>query len=510
MNGIYDEIRIALHAIWTRRWLALAVAWIVCVLGWLVVSQMPSRYESRARIFVQMQSMVPDATGQPVPQDADVDTIRQTLTSAVTLEKVVRGTDLAKSVASDRDVADRVASLQSAIKVTAQQDNLFEIVSTNASPKLARQITGKLIEIFVEENLAGDRNQSSQTLRFLDQQLEERQKALGDAEAKRADFQNRYLGSLPGTGSIADRIGATRQQVSQVDGDLAAAQSSMAAVNGQMAGTPASVPGAGGVGGGIGPARARVAAVQGQLADAYARGFTDKYPDVVALKSQLAQAQAAARGEPLSAATAGGQPNPLYLSLKSMQADKASQVAALQMRKNQLQGDLNLLNSKLAGDPQVAAEQGQIDRDYQVLKDQYDELLARREQLKLRGQAQSQTDTSKFSVIDPPTAPRTPAAPNRPLLLTGVLIVGLAAGIGAAFAMGQVQTTFPTAARLELAAGMPVIGTIGEMVTRTQVSDRRRRLRWFAGGAAALACAYVALLGVEMLQRGLAASGAGA
>ena len=33
MNGIYDEVRIALHAIWTRRWLALAVAWGVCVLG---------------------------------------------------------------------------------------------------------------------------------------------------------------------------------------------------------------------------------------------------------------------------------------------------------------------------------------------------------------------------------------------------------------------------------------------------------------------------------------------
>ena len=46
MNGIYDEGRLALHAIWTRRWLALAVAWGVCVLGWLVVSQMPSRYES--------------------------------------------------------------------------------------------------------------------------------------------------------------------------------------------------------------------------------------------------------------------------------------------------------------------------------------------------------------------------------------------------------------------------------------------------------------------------------
>ncbi len=34
MNGLYDEIRVAIHAIWTRRWLALAVAWAIAVVGW--------------------------------------------------------------------------------------------------------------------------------------------------------------------------------------------------------------------------------------------------------------------------------------------------------------------------------------------------------------------------------------------------------------------------------------------------------------------------------------------
>ena len=112
MNGLYDEARLALHAIWTRRWLALAVAWGVCVLGWFVVSQIPSRYESRARVFVQMQSILPASMdAAPQTQQKDVDTIRQTLVSAVNLEKVVRGTDLAQTVSSDRDVADRVAAL---------------------------------------------------------------------------------------------------------------------------------------------------------------------------------------------------------------------------------------------------------------------------------------------------------------------------------------------------------------------------------------------------------------
>lgn len=257
MTGLYEEVRIAAHAVWTRRWLALGVAWAICVLGWLAVSQIPSRYESRARVFVQMRSVLPTAgdPGRVGEQQRDIDTVRQTLTSAVNLEKVVRGTDLAKTASSDREVAERAAGLQNAIKITAQQDNLFEIVSTAATPKLASSITQKLIDIFVETNLSDDRIQSAQALQFLDGQLQSLGAKLQDAEAKRTEFQNGYLAALPGTGSVSDRIGAARSQISQIDADLAAASSSLAALQGQLAATPPTIAGAGGTAT-AGPARA--------------------------------------------------------------------------------------------------------------------------------------------------------------------------------------------------------------------------------------------------------------
>ena len=71
--------------------------------------------------------------------------------------------------------------------------------------------------------------------------------------------------------------------------------------------------------------------------------------------------------------------------------------------------------------------------------------------------------------------------------------------------MGQLKTTFPTAARLERATGMPVIGSIGEAVTHAQIVMRRRKLMYFGGGAGGLLVAWIALLGIEMVQRGLAA-----
>jgi len=504
VNGLYDEIRIAMHAVWHRRWLALAVAWVIAILGWLAVSQLPNRYEAKARVFVQVSSALPAAIGMTAAdQRDDVDTIRQTLTSAVNLEKVVRGTDLANTVAGPQDITDRVAGLRNAIKVVAQQNNLFEITATASSPKLAKQIVDKLISIFVDQNLSDDRTDTAATLRFLDGQVEQLQGRLADADAKRTQFQTQYLGALPGTGTLQDRMSAARTQMAQIDGDLAGAQTSLAAINGQMAGTQPSVAGAGGAV--AGPARARLAAIEGQLADARAKGYTESHPDIVALKSQLAAARAAANSEPIGMSGGGGQPNPIYLSLKSMQADKQAQVAALNARKAQLQGDMNAITAKLNGDPGVASEQSQIDRDYQVLKDKYDALLGQRETIRVRAQAQAQTDAIKFRTIDPPVAPRKPTAPNRPLLLAGVLILAIGGGIAAAFAMAQLRTTFATAGRLEKATGLPVIGSISEYVSQADAALRTRKLKLFAGAAAGLVVAFVGLLGVEMLMRGLAA-----
>jgi hypothetical protein len=188
-----------------------------------------------------------------------------------------------------------------------------------------------------------------------------------------------------------------------------------------------------------------------------------------------------------------------------MQADKASTVAALTQRRGQIESDLDQFEAKMAGAPGLAAEQGQIDREYQVLKDQYDKLLSDREQVRIRSQAQTETDAVKFNVVDPPTLPRAPTAPNRPLLLTGVLILGLGAGVAGAFGLAQLTTTFSTASRLEKASGMPVIGSIAEVVTAAQTEMRRRRLMMFAGATAGLAVAFVGLLGVEFLQRGMGA-----
>lgn len=501
MGAIYEEVRIAFHAIWRRRWIALAVAWLICLAGWLVVSQIPNRYESAARVRVDINSVLQGDIGMTeAEQQRGIDRVRQSLGSAVNLEKVVRGTDLANTIANDRDVADRVASLQKDITITGLADNLVEIKAVASSPKLARAIVQKLIDIFVESNLAGTKAQTSQSVEFLDRQLAELQGKLQDADTRRSDFQSKYLGALSGTGSLEERVAAARSQVAAVEQDLVQANALVQAASTQLSATPANMPGMPAV---AGPAQARLNLVAGQIAEARGRGFTEAHPDMIALRAQYAAAVAAARGEPV--AGGGGSSNPSYLAARALLAERQATAHALQSKKAMIQGDLDRVQSLTQQNPEAAAEQDKIERDYKAMKDQYDKLLQTRQDVALRGDAQSQTSPVTFNVTDPPTFSAAPAKPNRPLLLTGVLVAGLLGGAGAAFGLAQLKTTYPTATRLEAASGLPVIGSIGEVVTVAQATLRAKRLRMFAGGAGALAFAYVALIGVEFLQRGLAA-----
>jgi len=507
MAGLYDELLLMLHGIWRRRWVALAVAWGVCMLGWLGVALIPNSYESRARVYVKTQSLLEDKVGiTQVQSQQDLDRMRQTLASAENLEKVVRNTDLSQTVSGEREVAAKIASLRENITITAQADpSMIDIsaksadstLSDGANARIAQQVAQKLIDIFQEENLSGGRTETKQSLAFLDQQIAGRGKQLEAADQRRVEFAQRYVGLLPGAGSISQRMDAARMEINNIDSQLVQAQSALAAMNGQLAGTPQTLPGAGPAGG-----PSALAQAQSELAGMRARGWTTSHPDVVAMQRQVDALRRQGGGS--SAGGAGGMSNPAYVSIKSMQAERAATVQALQTRKAQIQSDLNAMAAKQTEEPGLASEQERLDRDYEVLKTQYDKLLADREEIRLRGDVKSETGAIQFRVILPPSVPSAPTAPNRPLLLLGVLILGIAAGVGTAFAIGQLKGSFSTVARLERASGMPVIGSITQTRQPAQVAIDAKRMKWFAGASGALAGVCLLLIAVEFIQRGLA------
>lgn len=511
MDGLYDQVRIAAHQVWRRRWLAIAVAWGVAVSGWLVIALIPSTYEAKARLFVQMRSILPNQVGiTPDERQNQLLRLKQTLTSNENLVRVVRRTDLNALATSEAELTRVVNALRARIQVTTQPDGMMEIRATSnisgfsngQNARTAAASVQGLIDLFMEQNLSGDRRETGQSLQFLDEELARRETALREAEQRRMEFEQRFMGLLPGEGSIIQRMSAARAELANLEQQVTAGQASVNAMRAQLQATPQTLPGMDGGAAAASTATGQIAALEAQIGQYRARGWTDSHPDIIAAQQQIARLRPYARAEAQRGPAGGGAAtNPSYISLRAMLAEREAQLAAATSRRNQLQSDLAQLAARQSSEPGTAAEQERLGREYNVLKQQYDQLLANREQVRLRGDMQNRTSPITVQVVEPPSLPSVPSAPNRPIFLTVILIFALGAGVAAAFVVGQLQTTFPTQGRLASVTGLPVIGTLSEVITAPERSRRRQRLIWLGGATAALAGSWAILMLVEFWQR---------
>ena len=226
MNSIYEEIRAAIFSVWHRRWLALAVAWGVCLLGWLVVATVPNSYQSKARIFVQLDDALAEQIGIGLSdRKRNIERVRQTLTSAVNLEKVVRSTRLGDGIDFPKKMELMILGLAKNVKVVSQQDNLFEILPPNCvtarcrkrrTPSL-RRTSCRNDRHLPRENMSGGRGEMTETLDFMNQQLADRQKQLEEAEQRRLAFEAQHPEMVQGGASGLQRLETSRSELRGVE-----------------------------------------------------------------------------------------------------------------------------------------------------------------------------------------------------------------------------------------------------------------------------------------------------
>ncbi|EAQ30325.1 chain length determinant family protein [Erythrobacter sp. NAP1] len=504
MNELFDELRTALYSVWYRRWLALAVAWGVCLLGWLVVALIPNSYESKARIYVDVDDVLSEQLGIAGDGQEEIREVRQTLLGSVNLEKVITATKLGENITQRSEMDTAIARLAENVKVESEEDNLFSItaevgvrsLSDAENAVLARNVVQKLLDIFREEHISGNRAQVSGAIADLNDQLEERKLELEQAEERRLAFEAQYPDLAGGSASLSSRVQQARAELRDIDADLAAASSALAQMNSQIASTPRTIAGGPGA---VGPQAALLQA-QSQLAELRSRGLTDQHPDVVSTSRQvdILSRQVAAAGP----GDVTGSPNPAYSQLVALRADRQATIDSLQARRAAVQSNLASLAASQATEPAVAAEANRISRDYDVLRTNYERLLEDREKLRTRGDVIDETSQFKFELVDPPVVPQSPSAPNRPLLLIAVLFVGVGVGAGVAYVIGQLRSSYSTSQSLERSMGLPVIGSISLTLSETAKALRRRRLKQFAGASAGLFGVLVVLLAIEIVSVG--------
>jgi polysaccharide chain length determinant protein (PEP-CTERM system associated) len=225
--------------------------------------------------------------------------------------------------------------------------------------------------------------------------------------------------------------------------------------------------------------------------------MTDKHPVVLALKHQI-DAVTAEIGKPVeskkSGPTSQNIENPVYRAMSLQLSEKETKIASLRRRLVSAEEDRDKIEDEARRAPQVGAEYLNLDRDYEVVKRNYTELLARRESAQIAENADKKGDKIDIKTIDTPEVPTLPSSPNRPLFLSMVLFAGLGAGLGVAFVLSQIDSSFSTTTALQ-SLGLPILGSISVVNS----FDRRPRYwflstKAFAGACLMLVVVYGGLL----------------
>jgi len=486
-----------LKAIGKYRWYAVAISWTIAVIGWAVVMRLPNQYEASARVYVDTQSILkPLLSGMTsLPNlDQQVVFMRRTLISRPNVERLMRMVDLDVKAKDTKEHEKIVDELIQNIKIAGtERDDIYTITYSSDNPKLGKDVVQSLLTIFVEGSFSGKKQDSEKAVQFIEDQIKSYEEKLTAAENSLKEFKIKNMGLLPreSGGDFSSQLIQATDQLNQARLELAEAEQARNAIRRQISGEPGKGGEAAATGATDPDLEARIATTQKNL-DALRLQYTEQHPDIVAnrrLMEQLLAQKADLSKQKKRSADPGAGYSPMLQQLNVSLSQAEAQVASMRIRVEEYSARVARLRAQSASVPEVEAQLAQLNRDYQVNKENYQKLLERRESARLSGDLSSATDMLTFRVIDPPTVPLQPAGPNRLRLFSLVFAGALIAGIAVAFLMSQLRPTFLSQSTLREVTGLPVLGSIGMNWTAEQTIRRKRRL-------AALGVSVLVLFGI--------------
>jgi polysaccharide chain length determinant protein (PEP-CTERM system associated) len=515
LEQAFEELRSA----WRFRWIAVATAFVLAVMGWIVVFALPDRYEAYARVFVDTRTALkPVLQGLSMDQDVDaqINYVRQSLLAGPQLEKTAIDSGvLPASITDERqrarilgDLSDRItftvtgAGNQGEDRSTA--GTIYGIHYLDSSRARSLRVVTTLLNTFVDETLGGKREGSENAQKFLETQIKDYEQRLSMAEDSLAAFKKQHVGLMPSEqGGYFAQLQKDVDESKKTETSLSIAMSRRDELAKQLhgdaaisaAGSSAAVVGTQGVTNG-GDTLSRIQETQAKL-DELLLKFTDKHPDVIAASATLEELKARRatemqnlrRGDASAVAESGAANNPVYQSIQ-LELNKADvEIAALRRELSQHQSTVAELRRRLDSAPQVEAEYQQLNRDYDVNKAQYTALLGTYQKARLGEQADN-AGSVRFEIVVPPTAPVAPVWPLRTWLLAGIWVAALTAGAGAAYGLQRLRPVVSSLRALKELASFPVLGAVGIAFPSQQRVLFRRNLWRFSAAALVLVAAF--------------------
>lgn len=430
MDSITTLLSEEARRIWCYRWLAVAVAAVTFAAGAVYVERLPDVYEAWGQIFVNRQtpvsvaaqgvSLVGDGYGSPY-------VVEKTLLNDQNLETVVRRRNPAAAGFDTAAMAGAVARLRGKIHVSDQGDGFVEFRYSDTDAVKARDTVQLLLDQFIDQNIKRSQKDLGEAQDFLDDQIAAYGRMLADEEAQLGQLERQYP-------VLSEGISPPPPA------PALAAKGEPPAIRAAPSPPPARPPAK------TSPAQELVASLEAKLAS-LRTVYTDQYPDVVAVRRQLAEAKAKRDQE---------------ANLGSDAAESTSQAPAAEPDPAPSAGARRgaRVDRLPAAPAAIAARWSDLRRNREILRADYQQLLSHRAATRMSEAVYATDKSSKYQVTHRPTLPLGPSGPKRGLYLAVAALGAVAAGLGAAYLTAGLKGILVAPREVEQAFQLPVVGTV--------------------------------------------------
>jgi polysaccharide chain length determinant protein (PEP-CTERM system associated) len=476
----------ARDALVRRRWLAgLTLAGgVVTVLS--VVFFLPDVYRSSATVLIDRQQIPDDLVRSTVTSDLEIrlHTISQEILSRSRLEALIERFSLYPELRENAPVEEVVERMREDVNLQLLKGTdrggdrggrgtvAFRISYLGSDAQKAALVANTLASFYIEENLKVRERQAAGTAEFLRVQLEDAKRRLEQQEQQVGRFKEQHIGALP------QQMEANLATLEQLNNQLRVNSESQIMVSERRAALQKQVDELEGAGAPGGPRHTaeRLATLNAELTQLRTR-YSEKYPDVIRLKREIAeleeqwrkgvQAQAGSK-RPLPA-------NPQLVELRTALGDLDARARALQAEGTTLQRALARYQQRVENVPRTEQEYQKLARDYETTKELYRSLKGRYEEALLGESMETQHRGEMFRIVEPALPPDAPTAPRTARLALLGLMAALGVAAVAVMVAEQVDTSFHSVTDLRAHLGVPVAVAIPQIVTATDERRRRRR-----------------------------------
>jgi succinoglycan biosynthesis transport protein ExoP len=378
------------------------------------------------------------------------------------------------------------ARAQSGVRSGEVPVTTFQLRFEHRSARVASDVANRLANSFIEEHLRDRTEVSGDTREFIQEELRRQSVEIARIEKEIADVKTQHAGTLPedfeANQRHLERLTETLRET-QRELSLAASDEAFYKQQALVGGGEEDF-----LGGQVMTPRRRIEMLELQLAEYRSRGFTDKHPDVIANREEIAG---------LEAEIAAGADDPAKLSPAQQNARFEMQRAALrrasaEQELKHLRTQVGVVEERLAKTPRVAELLTALAREHEHLFNSYQEFSRKRLEAGVAADMESRQKGEKFRVLEQAVPPPDPESPNRPLLLALGLVLGIALAVAYGLGAEALDDSFHTPRRLQEKIGLPVLAAIPPVVMPSDLAAAHsRKIRRFLLAGVATAAVFV-------------------